>query len=43
MDRNDIKHGQVLAWVYSYDEPDFSEFGSIGIKLAPAAGLVRTW
>ena len=43
MDSNDIKHGQALAWVYDHDDPDFSEFGSIGIKLAPAAGLVRTW
>lgn len=43
MDRNDIQHGQALAWVYNHDEPDFSEFGSIGIKLASAAGLVRTW
>ena len=43
MDRNDIQRCQALAWVYNYDEPDFSEFGNIGIKLAPAAGLVRTW
>ena len=43
MDRNDIKHNQVLAYVYNYDDPIFSEFGSIGIKLAPAAGLIRIW
>ena len=43
MDRNDIEHGQVLAYVYNHDEPIFSEFGSIGIKLGAAAGLLRIW
>jgi len=43
MDRNDIQHNQVVAYVYNHDDPIFSEFGSIGIKLAPAAGLIRIW
>lgn len=43
MDRNDLKYGQALAYVYNYDTPIFSEFGSIGIKLTPAAGLIRIW
>ena len=43
MDNNDLANGQALAYVYNHDDPDFSEFGLIGIKLAPAAGLVRIW
>ena len=43
MDRNDLDCGQALAYVYNYDAPIFSEFGSIGLSLTPAAGLVRTW
>lgn len=33
----------VFAYVYNYDDPDLSEFGSIGIEKTPAAGLRRTW
>lgn len=43
MDRADLKQGQSLVYVYNHDEPVFSEFGSIGIKLGAAAGLLRTW
>ena len=43
MDRKDLDCGQALAYVYNYDAPIFSEFGSIGLSLTPAAGLVRTW
>ena len=43
MDREDLKQGQSLVYVYNHDEPIFSEFGSIGIKLGAAAGLLRTW
>ena len=34
---------EAFAYVYNNDEPDFSEFGYIGIQLSPAAGLLRTW
>lgn len=43
MDREDIEHGQQLAYVLNHDAPDCSEFGSIGVELTPAAGLRRTW
>ena len=43
MDREDLKQGQSLVYVYNHDEPIFSEFGSISIKLGAAAGLLRTW
>ena len=43
MDREDLKQWQSLVYVYNHDEPVFSEFGSIGIKLGAAAGLLRTW
>ena len=42
-DRKDLKSGQPLAWVYNYDEPDWPEFGYIGVSLTTAAGLRRTW
>lgn len=42
-DHEDIKEGQQLCYVYNHDAPDCSEFGTIGIKLTPAAGLVRVW
>ena len=42
-DRNDIKDGQQLVYVYNKDAPDCSEFGSIGIAITNAAGLRRTW
>ena len=43
MDRNDLSQHQALAWVYNHNEPVFSEFGSIGIELGAAAGLLRIW
>ena len=43
IDRADLKQGRTLAYVYNHDEPIFSEFGSIGIKLGVAAGLLRIW
>ena len=43
MDREDLKHGRAFAYVYNYEEPEFSEFGTIGIKKTIAAGLERIW
>lgn len=43
MDRQDIGEGSQLVYVVNKDAPDCSEFGSIGIALAAAAGLRRTW
>ena len=43
MDHADIKEGQQLCYVYNHDMPDCSEFGTIGIKRTPAAGLMRVW
>lgn len=43
IDREDIAENQALAYVYNFDVPYFSEFGSIGFKKTIAAGLVRTW
>lgn len=42
-DREDIKEGQQICYVFNHDMPDCSEFGSIGIARTPAAGLRRTW
>ena len=42
-DREDIKEGQQLAYVYNRDMPDCSELGCVGLALTPAAGLRRTW
>lgn len=39
-DIEDIKHGMVFSYVYNLDVPDFSEFGSIGIKNF-GGGLLR--
>lgn len=41
-DMEDIKDGYAVAYVYNVDG-DFADMGSIGIKLTPAAGLMRTW
>ena len=30
MDRQDLKEGITLSYVYNVDCPDYSEFGSIG-------------
>lgn len=37
------KRGSAFVYVYNHDEPAFSEFGSVGIELTPAGGLMRTW
>lgn len=42
-DREDLKNGETLAYVYNHDAPDCSEFGYIGFKRTIAAGLMRTW
>lgn len=42
-DRADIKEECQLVYVNNLDAPFCSEFGSIGIKLTPAAGLLRFW
>lgn len=42
-DEENFKHNEAFAYVYNHDNPWLSEFGYIGIKLAPSAGLVRTW
>ena len=34
---------KVIEIISDAAQPDFSEFGSIGIKLASVVGLVRTW
>ena len=41
MDNEDIKEGYVLSYVYNFDVPDFSEFGSIGV-VNRFGGLIRT-
>ena len=43
LDREDIKEGRQLVYVFNHDMPDCSEFGSIGVALTSAAGLRRTW
>lgn len=40
MDNEDLKYGYIVAYVYSYDAPEFSEFGSIQVK-PRFGGLVR--
>lgn len=42
-DRQGLKSGAAFAYVRSEDYPWCSEFGSIGIELTIAAGLIRTW
>lgn len=42
-DREDMEYGQLLAYVYNYDDPDLSEFGHIGFELTVAGGLRRVW
>ena len=46
-DREDIAHSEdgVLAYVYNHDEPAFSEFGTIGVRIRqrPYRSLVRIW
>ena len=40
MDNEDLKDGYVVAYVYSYDAPEFSELGGIAVK-PRFGGLVR--
>lgn len=40
MDNMDIEDGYAYAYVYNYDEPSFSEIGSIGVE-ERFGGLVR--
>lgn len=42
-DRDDLTIAEPLCYVYSYDMPDCSELGYIGIKKTCAAGLLRTY
>ncbi len=43
MDRADQEAWQQVAYVVNWDAPVYSEFGSIGLKKTPAAGLLRVW
>ena len=43
LERNDLKNGEPLVYVYNHDAPDCSEIGFIGIERTAAAGLMRTW
>lgn len=40
-DWEDLRNGTQLVYVYNRDIPEFSEFGSIGIRRTTAAGLKR--
>lgn len=42
LDRDDLKDGYAFSYTVNHNAPDCSEFGTIGIKLSVAAGLVRT-
>lgn len=42
LDRDDLENGYAFTYTVNHDAPDCSEYGTIGIKLAAAAGLVRT-
>lgn len=42
LDRDDLKEGYAFSYTVNHNAPDCSEFGTIGIKLSVAAGLVRT-
>lgn len=42
-DFDDLKNGQQLCYVQNLTDPLCSEFGTIGIKSTPAAGLERVW
>lgn len=41
LDRQDLDDKMVFTYTINYDDPDCSEFGSIGFKLGAGAGLVR--
>ncbi len=42
-DRQALRDGEAIAYVYNHDMPDCSEIGFIGIAPTIAAGLRRTW
>ena len=42
-DRGDIIDEEPLVYVFNKDEPDFSEFGYIGVAKTMAGGLRRTY
>ncbi len=42
-DWNDIQEHRQMCYVYNLDMPEYSEVGTIGIKITPAAGLCRIW
>lgn len=42
-EREDLKNGETIAYVFNHDMPDCSELGYIGIEGTVAAGLRRTW
>jgi hypothetical protein len=41
MDNDDLESGIAMSYTINRDAPDCSEFGSIGIRLASGAGLIR--
>lgn len=41
-DHEDMKHGHQLAYVFNVDIPEYSEYGTIGIK-SQFGGLARTY
>lgn len=41
MDNEDISEGYALAYVWNKDVPEFSEFGSIGVR-GKFGGIIRT-
>ena len=45
MDRQEIATpgNGIFAYAYNYDVPEYSEFGSIGVRGTVAAGLQRIW
>lgn len=42
-DREGLKQNMCFSYVQNISNPDFSEFGSIGFELTPAAGVKRVW
>lgn len=42
-DRENLKDGEAIAYVYNHDASDCSELGYIGIARTVVAGLRRTW
>lgn len=42
-DREDITDSILFTYTINRDDPQCSEFGSIGFKRSPAAGILRTW